>query len=104
MVIVRGTTPTFVLTFTDVDLTEAVVHFVTIKQVTREVTLFDEDLDVTATTITFSLTQNQTLAFEEGKAEMQADWVYADDTRGHSDIKPVTIDKNLYPREVRASE
>ncbi len=101
---VRATTPTFVLTFTGIDLTEATEHLVTIKQGTTELTKSGDALSVTATTISVFLSQAETLMFNAGKAEIQANWVYLDNTRACSNIASVAVDRNLLDEVVNVNE
>ena len=101
---VRATTPTFVLTFTGIDLTEAEEVLVTIRQGTTELTKFGDDLSVTATTISVFLSQAETLMFQAGKAEIQANWVYADDTRACSTIATIIVERNLLGEVVSVNE
>lgn len=67
----RGTTPTNTFT-TDIDLTEAVVLYITYKQnhrVVIEKTL--NDVTVTPEAVEVTLTQAETLRFRTGDVEMQ---------------------------------
>lgn len=83
----RGTTPDYLLTISGHDLSQQTVY-VTIKQGTGQnaptLTLTGDRLKVayneqTATsTITFSLTQEETLKFRDGAAEIQARFISAD--------------------------
>lgn len=68
----RGTTPTHIFT-TDVDLTDAVVIYITYKQGGQTVLEKTVDaLTVTETQITTKLTQEETLAFSiNGQVEIQ---------------------------------
>ena len=102
---VRATTPTFELTFEDIDLTEAAEVLVTIKQGDVELTKSGDDLTVTATTISVFLSQGETLLFTSGrKAEIQANFVYLDNTRACSNIASVAVDRNLLAEVVNVNE
>lgn len=94
---VQATTPTYILTFSDIDLTEAEEIYVTFRQGRRTLTISGEHLEVTATTITLTLEQEDTLMFEQGGAEVQVNMYYADGTRACSDIAKIQIERNLYP-------
>lgn len=74
-----GTTPTFTLTFTDIDLTIADDILVTISDALKNVIveIGGDDLVVTPTTIEFTLTQEQTLSLPK-TVLLQANWIYDD--------------------------
>ena len=93
----RATTPTFTLTFTDaaLDLTTADKVFVTFRQNEKILTKKDADLTVSAKQIEVYLTQDETLDFNVGTVEVQANWVYSDDSRAASEIVSVNITEQL---------
>ena len=97
---VRATTPTFVLEFEDIDLTEALELFVTLRQGSTVLTKTGNDLEVTETTITVFLSQEETLSFCEGKADLQVNWVYSDNSRACSNIVSVAVGRNLLPEVI----
>lgn len=93
-----GTTPTYTLTFEDIDLTLADSVAVTIADGTRNVLLelSGDDLAVTATTITFSLTQAQTLSLPKGNLLLQVNWIYnGGEARACSEIATIDFSLNL---------
>lgn len=92
-----GMTPTFTLTFADVDLTVPTKILVTFTDTSKNV-LFeigDDDLTVTATTIEFTLTQEQTLALPK-TVLFQVNWIYSNGQRGGSVEASVEFAKNLH--------
>ena len=95
-----GTTPTYTLTFEDVDLTTASAVAVTICDPRRNVIveLDTDDLVITETTIQFTLTQEQTLALPNGTCLMQVNFTYADGermARACSNIVQIDFKANL---------
>ena len=92
-----GTTPTFTLTFSDIDLTLADEVLVTFADTGKNVILEigGDDLAVTATTIEFTLTQEQTLVLPK-TVLLQANWTYADGSRACSVETSVNFAKNLH--------
>lgn len=93
-----GTTPTYTLTFEDIDLTLADSIAVTIADGTRDVLLelSGDDLAVTATTIEFSLTQEQTLSLPKGNLLLQVNWTYNGGAeRACSEIATIDFTLNL---------
>lgn len=93
--IYTGTTPTYVLTFQGVDFTQADEIVVTISDM-NETTLLELTPEATETTLTFSLTQEQTLAMPIGSCLIQVNWLYNNrDKRGASDKGKIDFRKNL---------
>jgi len=96
MAIVRGTTPTFTLTFPDtVDLTEADNVYVTFTSGDIVMTKTGTDLDVTAHEISVYLTQEETFSFGIGNIEIQANWTVNNGNRIASEIKNYAISRQL---------
>lgn len=106
---IRATTPLIRATIEGVDLTRADSVYMTIRQFGREITLTGDDLDVTAivedgettTQILFRLNQSASLGLAEGRAEIQANWIYTDDgvqLRGATLFKTFVIDKQILAR------
>lgn len=93
-----GTTPTFTLTFEDIDLTLAENVLVTFTDTAKNV-LFEvggADLNVTATTIEFTLTQAQTLALPKSVL-LQANWTYADGVQRACSVEvQINFARNLH--------
>ena len=100
MGIPRGTTPTFTLTFTDVDLTTAANVYVTFSQGHRTVTKTGEDITVSATTIDVELTQGETLGFYAGKVQIQANWTTSSGKRFASNVATYELTKQLLQKVV----
>ena len=90
----RGTTPDYLLTVHGADLSECSV-FVTIQQHSVMMTLSGARLSVAAqddtTNITFRLTQEETLRFTAGGANVQVRYIDADGTAMATDIGKIVI-------------
>ena len=100
MSIPRGTTPTFTLAFTDIDLTAAYHVYVTFSQDIRTITKTGDALEVRPTEIDVYLNQRDTLAFIPGNVDIQANWTTAGGDRMASDIVTYEFTKQLLPRVV----
>lgn len=94
---IRGTTPTFSLKFTDddLDLTLAYNVYATFKQEENEITKTGSDLDISAKQVDVYLDQEESLRFARGKVEVQLNWTYEDGKRACSNIVKVDVGKNL---------
>ena len=100
---IQGTTPAVTLTIPnggDLDLTGADSVFVTVKQGFRTVTKQGEDLEIRPQAVTFRLTQEESLGFTEGRAEIQLNWLGADagdglPSRGATKVKEIEIGRQL---------
>lgn len=93
----RGTTPTFQLKITDesVDLTEADNVYVTFRTSKGKTTYTGDALEVTAQEVDVYLTQEQTLAFPVGPADVQINWTYDNGKRACTNIARIAISENL---------
>ena len=102
MSIVRGTTPTFTLTFTEesLDLTTAVNVYVTIDQRGKSITKTEEDLTVSAKQIEVYLSQEETLSFGVGSIEIQANWTTSGGGRCASEVATYTLTKQLLSKVI----
>lgn len=101
---IRGTTPTFVLTIHDntIDLEQAESVYVTICQPGITITKKDEDLNITLRTVECYLTQLESLKLlPENITEIQINWTYLDDAnvlrRAATEVKAVNIGRQLLP-------
>ena len=97
MSIPRGTTPNFILTFTEqgLDLTTAENIYVTFEQFGKVLTKTGESLTVSAKQIEVYLSQAETLAFSTGDIEIQANWTDANGGRTASEVTKYTLTKQL---------
>lgn len=89
----KGTTPTFIFSFTDFDPTTAekiIVSFSNGLEVT------EEDLDVTSDSISLWLDQAQTLAMPNGNVNVQINFLFADGQRVASNVQTVVWNRNLH--------
>ena len=98
--IIIGTTPTITYTFKVVAVTDITKAILTIKE--RGATLIEKDLSdatVGEDTLSWTLTQEETLSIGAKSASMMLNWKLADGTRGASDVVLVTGGDN-HIREV----
>ena len=98
--IIIGTTPTITYRFKVVDVADITVAILTIKE--RGTTLIEKDLSdatVGEDTLSWTLTQEETLSIGAKSASMMLNWKLADGTRGASDVVLVTGGDN-HIREV----
>lgn len=91
---VRGTTPTFILTLEDADLTDSNVY-VTFKQDEKTLTKEGEDLVIEGNVINVFLSQAETLRFASGNLYIQVNWTFDHGKRACSEIAMVRVDANL---------
>ena len=97
------TTPTFTLTFDDVDLdlTDAENVYVTFKSRDNLVTKTGEDLDISEKEIEVKLTQAETGKFTPNEAvEIQANWTMTSGDRAASVVVTTLIDEQLLKKVV----
>lgn len=95
MEIIRGTTPTLMYTFSDINAGDIVYAYLLMKQPTgAKVEKYLEDATVQADTQTekgylaFNLSQAETLSFTSGKELLVSlDWKISDGTRGRSNVE-----------------
>lgn len=102
MSIFRGTTPTYTLTFDDdnLDFGDAnnIVVSIGNKSKTSLLELSGEDLTVEERQISFSLSQEQTLALPNSDLLVQVNWTYLSGTevkRAASNQVTINFSKNL---------
>ena len=99
---IRGTTPDYILNV-NADLTGKTVY-VTIKQKRNVLTLTNDDLTIAvsngASSIAFSLTQKQTLQFDEGRAEVQVKYIGSDNKTKGTNVAAIMVDRALLEEEV----
>ena len=95
----KGVTPTITLTFDDetldLRLAETVIVSISNSKEGQRPILEITDLDMGEKTISFDLTQEQTLAFPS-LCRIQANWTYSDGKRACSDIKKFSLSENLH--------
>ena len=100
---IRGTTPDYVLTVKGADLTDKTVY-VTIAQSVRKRTKTGGDLlvssDGTDSTVAFSLSQEDSLFFAEGAAEVQVKFIDSTGKAEGTDIGAITVDRALYEKVI----
>lgn len=93
---VRGTTPTFILTLQDADLTNTNVY-VTFKQDDcLLLTKSGSDLSIEENVVSVYLSQEETLKFQRGNLYIQVNWTFDNGKRACSEIALVKVDNNLF--------
>lgn len=102
---VRGTTPTLTLHILDdnIDLTQATNVYLTIKQDNYTLTKTTPQLELSSNIIDCYLTQEESLRFSEGTAEVQVNWTYQNNGtvyRAATKIKTIQVGPQLLTRVV----
>ncbi len=92
--IVRGTTPTIKITFSEIDPSTIEIAYLVIKQLGISPIEVPFDRAVLGNDyISFTLTQNETLTLIEGnQCEIYCDWKTQDGTRGRSKACRCTVE------------
>lgn len=92
MNIVRGTTPTIIITFSQIDVSDLTDGYLVIKQELQNVIekpLTDATIDDNA--VTFTLAQEETLSLSSGvQGKLMFDWLVGA-TRGRSQVEKVCV-------------
>lgn len=99
MSIPKGTTPTFILTLEDVDLTTATNVYVTFKGA-ETITKSTSALDIDEHTVGVYLSQADTLKLGKGNVSIQLNWTFEDSSRGASEIVSYPLGPNLLDKVV----
>lgn len=97
--IIIGTTPTIIYTFKTVSVSEIAVAILTIKYGKDTLTKTLEDAEVGEDHLSWTLTQEETLAISTEVSSMMLNWKTSDGTRGASAKTTVVMSDN-YVREV----
>lgn len=92
---VKGTTPTFILTLQDADLTDSTVY-VTFKQDELLLTKSGSDLTIEQNVVNVFLSQEETLKFQRGNLYIQVNWTFDHGKRACSEVALVKVDNNLF--------
>ena len=103
MSVPQGTTPTFTLVFPSsagIDFTAAQSVYVTFSSGKINLTKTGESLVLTVNTIEVLLSQSETLMFEPGEVDIQANWVTPEGKRLASEIVSYKITKQLLKKVV----
>lgn len=93
--IIRGTTPTLQYTFNTVTVANIAAAYLTIKQ--NNQILLQKDLTaatVGAKTLSWTLTQQDTLTIAAGQMSVMLNWKLQDGTRGASETSIVMVSSN----------
>ena len=92
---IRGTTPTFILTVDGVDLTMAKNVYVTFAQRNTKLTKTGQDIEVSSGQVEVYFSQAESLKFSTGAIMIQMNWTYDDGSRACTDIVSTDVGKNL---------
>lgn len=96
--IYRGATPTLIFTFEDFDPTTAEKIILSFS---NGLDITEEDMDITADSISVWLTQEQTLGMRPDTILAQFNFLFADGQRVPSEKKHIIWDENLYNEVMR---
>ena len=95
----KSTTPTYILEFDSEFTFDAVIFWtVALKQGKTLLTIDDPQVDTENKTLTITLTQEQTLSFQVGEANIQVKGKFADGTVFASEIEKVPVNTVLDER------
>ena len=95
----RGTTPTYIISFKEeIQFDSVDTWSVTLKQIPYELNIDDPVVDLVEKTLSVTLTQEQSLGFRKGNAELQVRGVFADGTAFASNIGCVPVNPILDER------
>lgn len=102
MSVARGTTPTYILTFSEqtLDLTEANHVYVTFRKGTKVLTKTGEDVEVYPKRVEIYLNQKETLSFSRGEVKVQVNWTSAGGQRAASVVKTIVLSEQLLEKVV----
>ena len=93
---VQATTPTFILSLPNtVDLSLAANIYFSLRQGKLEIQKKNDDLVVDGQTVFVYLSQEETLQFQYGSAQIQLNWTYDDGSRACTNIANVQVSSNL---------
>lgn len=100
---IRGTTPSHILTIEGYDLTETRVY-VTLSSGFVRITKTNEDLAIAyeneTTSILLFLTQEDTLGLPTGDAEVQVRWIDSNGIAQATEIEKISVDRVLLPKVI----
>lgn len=91
----KGTTPTFIFTFTNFDPTEAAQIIVTFSN-GLEIMSGSENMEVTTNRISLWLDQSQTLAMPNGNVNVQINFLLGDGNRVATNVQTLVWSNNLH--------
>lgn len=93
--IIRGTTPTIVYKFKTVNVQNIVTAFFTIKQLgILKIKKSLNDANVDNDSLSWRLSQKETLSLATGNVSIMLNWVTSDGTRGSSKRDKIVIEEN----------
>ncbi|MBQ7687173.1 MAG: hypothetical protein IJT28_08100 [Bacteroidaceae bacterium] len=96
---IRGTTPDYILTVSDFDLTDKTVYVTMSQHDETMITLTGDRLSIAyengASTIHFSLTQMETFRFRNGTIDIQVRFIDSNDVAYATEIKTVAAERVL---------
>lgn len=94
----KGTTPTIIFSFSDFDPTTAAKVIVTFSNGGRQpfLEVETEDLEITASTISLWLSQEQSLQMPAGNVNVQINFLFEDGQRAATNIQSIPWTPNLH--------
>lgn len=92
--IIMGTTPTIKYKFASVQVSDIVAAYLTITDASDTIEKDISTADITGTTISWTLTQEETLSFTSGMVTVRLNWKTNDGTRGASERAYVIVESN----------
>lgn len=102
MSVARGTTPTYVLTFTEqsLDLTQAHSVYVTFKKGAKVLTKTGNDIVVSAKQVEVYLNQKETLSLSQGDVKVQVNWTLSGGMRACSEVVNTVLSEQLLEKVI----
>ena len=102
MSVARGTTPTYILTFSEqsLDLTEANNVYVTFRKGAKVLTKTGQDIEVYPKRVEIYLNQKETLSFSQGAVKVQVNWTLAEGRRAASVVKEIDLSEQLLEKVI----
>ena len=91
--IIKGTTPTFVFSFTDFDPTTAEKI---IASFSNGLEITEADMDITTESISVWLSQEQSLSMPQGGVTVQINFLFADGQRVATSAEKIDWENNLH--------
>ena len=97
----RGTTPTLHCSVTGADLSGTKIY-ATLRQGDQEITVLDPECETTeeGCSVTFTLTQEQTLKLKNGRVSVQLRWVDRTGAAAATPTTTISVDKILKEGEI----
>ena len=97
----QGTTPSFILKFSkDLNFDDVEIFYITLQNKCNEITHNSDEecvtVDAENNRLLITLTQEETLSFKEGEADLQVRGKFLDTTAFATGVKKVPVNRALY--------